>query len=155
MAEVTWATTDISQGFRGNAVKTAAPAVGRALLVLTSSYVATSHVNATWFRTVGVWVKYVKGDETTVEVQVDLSDDGGTTWIPWVDTAAPSSGKSAVTQRTWQLTPANFAATDWVELRDLNNAPLYVGAATALRARAKATGGTPTGTLEIKFTGGI
>ena len=115
---------------------------------LTASYVATDEV-VTWeYELLKFVLTYVKGDETTVEILLESSDDGGTTWRKLCVAETPSSGVSALVPHVLQLTPADWSATDYPSF------DVDVRAASRVRVKVKATGGTPTGTYAVSVVGG-
>lgn len=116
---------------------------------LTAAYVAeTDWVDTASYEVMTCIPTYVKGDETTVEVKFQWSPDGGTTVLPVTVIETPSSGVSAWVTHVLQLTPADWAATDYP------NADIDSRSRPLVRAAWKATGGTPTGTIAIRWLGG-
>lgn len=49
-------------------------------VALTSSYVAATLISLDEQNSLGINVAYTKGDETTMQMKIDISTDGGTTW---------------------------------------------------------------------------
>lgn len=110
----------------------------RASAVLTGSYVAGTVVSVDEHNYMGILVQYTKGDETTMELIVESSIDGGTTYGHQVAVGSPSSGVATVDDFVYQ-----FGATDnyWIDVHPLK--------ADTVKISVKATGGTPTGTCAL------
>ena len=110
----------------------------RTLATLTGAYVAGTVFSIDRKNNVGIEIIYTKGDETNASVKVEVSNDGGTTWIQQ-DAQAVSGG--TVTE---SLAVHVFAAT--------GNYALVINPVRAqlMRISTLATGGTPTGTMAIK-----
>jgi hypothetical protein len=118
----------------------------RAVAVLTSSYVATTNaVNAKGWPYVTFKIVYTKGDETTAQMKIEGSSDGGTTWFPIANKATQAAGVAEVSVDVLQLT-----GTQSVALPTINRAGHAL-----LRMSVKATGGTPTGTMGVYASGSI
>lgn len=118
----------------------------RASAALTGSYVAsTNHVLTKGYSTATVTLTYTKGDEDSCEVKFERSNDGGTTWIALAYVAPQSSSVRAISVDVGQMT-----ATQTVALP-----PIDTSLCALFRVSAKATGGTPTGTLAISACGGV
>ena len=110
----------------------------RAVATLTNAYVAGTVFSIDRKNNVGIEVVYTKGDETNASLKIEVSNDGGTTWIQQ-DAQSTSSG--TVTE---SLAVHVFAAT--------GNYSLVVNPVRAqlMRLSVLATGGTPTGTMGVK-----
>lgn len=110
----------------------------RSTSTLTGAYVAATVFSIDRKNEVGIEVIYTKGDETNASVKVEVSNDGGTTWIQQ-DAQAVSSG--TVTE---SLAVHVFAAT--------GNYALVINPVRSqlMRVSTLATGGTPTGTLGLR-----
>lgn len=109
----------------------------RASAVLTAAYVAGTVFSSDEHNTLGVLVDYTKGDETSLEVKIESSIDGGTTYAQQItETATGGSIAVALAERT-------FTATGkyWVVVHPFK--------ADTVKISVKATGGTPTGTVAI------
>lgn len=118
----------------------------RASAVLTGDYVAsTNHVLVKGFATASFTLVYTKGDEDSVQIKFERSNDGGTTWYPLAYKAAQSGGVAAISVDVAQMT-----ATQSVTLP-----PMSVLGAALLRTSQKATNGSPTGTLAVYCSGGV
>lgn len=110
----------------------------RASSVLTSSYVAGTLISSDTQNFLGVMLSYTKGDETSCEVKIEVSLDGGVTFFQQDVETPDATGKIALTQGYRQLTATgNYAVT------------IYPMKADQIKISAKATGGTPTGTLAV------
>lgn len=85
----------------------------------------------------GILVQYTKGDETSLQVKVESSIDAGVTYGQ--QTAESVSGGTS----TVSLLERSFAATGnyWIVISPMK--------ADTIKISAKATGGTPTGTLTV------
>lgn len=115
--------------------------------VLTSSYVAGSIVSivSNESNAIGVMVKYVKGDETSVQILVESTVDtgaltGSSNWHQQV-TQAATGGSIALVPGIYTINASDCAAT---QLFTFIVSPVK---ATGVRVSVKATGGTPTGTI--------
>lgn len=102
----------------------------------TSSYVAGTVFSVDEQNYLGVLVKYTKGDETSVQVQIETRVNG--VWGVQAAEGTPSSGEIAVDDafRTYTAT-GNY----WIVVSPIK--------ADAVRVSVKSTGGTPTGTVGI------
>lgn len=109
----------------------------RASATLTGSYVAGTDISMDGHNYAGLIIDYTKGDETSMEVKVEISHDGGTTWFQQVAEEV-TSGTVAVS-----LSERQFTATGKYALQ------VYPVRADLIRVSVKATGGTPTGTVAI------
>lgn len=109
----------------------------RADTVLTGSYVAGTEFSTDEHNTLGILVEYTKGDETTLEMKIESSIDGGTTYGQQVAESA-SSGTITATAAERQFTGSgNY----WTLVSPFK--------ADTVKISVKATGGTPTGTVAI------
>lgn len=110
----------------------------RAVAVPTSSYVAGTVFSMDTQNYVGISVVYSKGDETSLQVKVEFSFDGGTTYT---QTAAESTSGGTI---TGSLAERSYAAT--------GNYLIVINPikADTCKISVKATGGTPTGTVGVK-----
>lgn len=119
-------------------------------VTLTSSYVQTTDcaVVQGWQRAT-IWVKYVKGSETNALLLPVASSDGGTTWEPVTSWAIPSAGVSEGTKDEKQLTPANFSATDYVQM------VVEVSGFALLALQYKYSGGSAPGAVTTYVSGQI
>lgn len=113
------------------------PHVVRASSVLTGSYVAGTVFSSDEHNTLGVLVKYTKGDETYVEIKIESSIDNGTTYGQQ-STETVTAGVIEV-----DLATRRFDATGnyWVVVT-----PIKAG---QIKISSRASGGTPTGTLAL------
>lgn len=114
----------------------------RASAALTGSYVAGTAFSVDEHNFLGILVDYTKGDETSMQLKIESSIDGGTTYGQQV--AEATSGGTI----TPSLAERTFSATGkyWVVVHPLK--------ADAIKISAKATGGTPTGTLAVSAVTG-
>jgi len=116
----------------------------RANAVLTSAYVAGTVFSADRQNYLAVLIKYTKGDETSLNVKIETSVDGGTTYGQQV-TETTSGGNVAVA-----LAQYDFTATGnyWIVV-----SPFL---ADTVKISVKATGGTPTGQVGVDaLTGSV
>ncbi len=119
------------------------PRVIRATTVLTGSYVAGTIASFDEHNMVGLEITYVKGDETSIQLKVETSIDGGTTYGQQA-VQSTSGGTTTLVPNEYSLTAASFPASQVINL--LIN-PIK---GDHLKVSAKATGGSPTGTLKIR-----
>ena len=116
------------------------PAVLRAVAVPTSSYVACTNLLSMdgSSNAVALEIIYTKGDETSLQVKLEVSNDGGTTYTQQV---AESTSSGTVTVA---LAERSFSAT--------GNYALFITPIKGLLVKisVKATGGTPTGTVGVR-----
>lgn len=118
----------------------------QAATTLTSAYVeTTNHVLVKGFATASFTLVYTKGDEDSIQIKFERSNDGGTTWYPLAYKAAQSGGVAAIS-----VDVAQMSATQSVTLP-----PMSVLGAALVRTSQKATNGTPTGTLAVYCSGGV
>ena len=109
----------------------------RTSAVLTGSYVAGTVFSSDEHNALGIMVSYTKGDETSLDMKIEASIDGGTTYAQ--QTVEAASGGT--------ITPSpairQFTATGnyWVVISPIK--------AQLIKISVKATGGTPTGTVGI------
>lgn len=107
---------------------------------LTSSYAAQGDVVGSMGRDqLTLLVDYTKGDETSMELEIEFSDTSDFTDAYKQTVVETASGESTVYKRNFK-----FTATG----KYLVPAALY---GQYVRVNAKATGGTPTGTVGIKY----
>jgi hypothetical protein len=104
---------------------------------LTGSYVEAGRVGLDTQNFVGYTIRYTKGDETSLQMKIETSVDGGTTWDQQT-TEIATGGSIAVTlaERTYTGS-GNYAGIV---------SPIK---ADVIRFSVKATAGTPTGTVTI------
>lgn len=119
------------------------PHIVRATAALTSSYVAGTVVGIDEANMIGIQVTYVKGDETSLEMKVESSIDGGTTFGQQV-TQTAVGGTVTLTPGIYSMTAASAAATQ------IFNFIINPIKGDQIKISFKATGGTPTGTVACK-----
>lgn len=109
----------------------------RASAAVTGSYVAGTVFGMDRQNYLGVLIQYTNGDETSLEVKIETSVDGGITYGQ--QTAESASGGTVAVD----LAERQFDASGnyWVIV-----SPLICD---RVRISVKATGGTPTGTCAI------
>lgn len=115
--------------------------------VLTSSYVAGAIISGGEYNALCLLVTYVKGDETSIQVKVEATNDSipasGSNWYQQV-TLSTSGGTVTLTPAIYSMTAASAAATQkWTVIVNPVKAQGY-------RVSWQATGGTPTGTIGIQ-----
>jgi len=126
-----------------------------AAAALTTSYVYSNAIKTLGFATMLASLLYVKGSETTAQIIAQYAEttDGtvaGSTWRTFGVVQTPSAGGvSEVTKHVMQLTPANFDASDGLEI------DIAVTGKQLVRFGVKYTGGSSPGTIAIKVAGGI
>ena len=143
MAEVAFTRSSISNMLIG-------PGAVRTVAAITAAYVATSHVRCGELDEVTVGLTIAKGDETSIEVIAETSNDGGSTWYPvQVMDETLAAGVAVMAPDTKQIVVSTLAATDYagfvVDVRGWD----------AVRLKMKATGGTPTGTVIANIWGAL
>lgn len=111
--------------------------VVRAVLVGTGSYVAGTVIGMDRQNYAGILVKYTKGDETSLNVIIESSVNGGTTYGKQVTLTTSGAIVSAA------LAQYDFTATGnyWIIINPM--------IADTLKISVKMTGGTPTGTVGV------
>jgi hypothetical protein len=124
------------------------PMTMSAAQTLTGSYVATTDI---WwvenFTIVEFWMGWTQGDETSMSVKVQTSYNG-TTWgeRPIVIDLGAGDGTGDAEPHQLVFTTANWP-------NDPAIAPVFVHGARYVRLMVKATGGTPTGTVQVTCMG--
>lgn len=115
----------------------------RSSAVLTASYVAATIITIDEHNFFGVNVAYTKGDETSMQMKIEVSTDGGTTWFQQ-QTESTSGGTITVAaaERSYSAT-GNYSTIVY---------PIKVPTSDTadqgqVRVSFKATGGSPTGTV--------
>ena len=143
MAILNITATDITHGPNTPSKKTAL-IVLKANAALTNAF--ASGWTSSWFPVVGRWSRasvmfaWTLGDETSMQVEFETSEDGTVIYTDDVD-GAPTAGAVTVSPLVLTYTKANYTTTGLIRRR------LDVSDVGYFRVRAKATGGTPTGTL--------
>jgi len=117
------------------------PHIIRSVAAPTSSYVAGNVFGIDEHNSISLLVRYTKGDETSLQVKVEISSDAGTTYDQ--ETAESVSGGTS----TVSLLERSFSATGnyWVIIYPIKG--------DIIKVSTKATGGTPTGTVGISCIG--
>lgn len=109
----------------------------RASSALTSSYVAGTVVSLDTQNFIGLMISYTKGDETSMQVKIESSIDGGDTYFQQA-VQSTSGSTTTVSAGVYEMTAtANVTFTINPIKADL------------IKVSVKATGGTPTGTCAI------
>lgn len=109
----------------------------RSSSTLTSSYVAGTVFSSDEHNTLGILVQYTKGDETSMQMKVESSIDGGTTYgQQTVEAAAGGTITPSLAERTFSAS-GNY----WVLISPFK--------ADTVKISVKATDGTPTGTCAL------
>lgn len=120
--------------------------------VLTAAWVTGTPVDVKRRSNAVIQVKYVKGDETTARLRI-MQGKGAqsadvTKWFQAGELGTSTNGLRPLQLGEVKLTPADFAATDYVSFSV--NCP----GADWLRVDAMAVGGTPTGAILAEVAGG-
>lgn len=124
----------------------------RSQLVATSSYVAGTVVSAGpegEHNALGILVKYVKGDETSIQIKVESSNDptstasGSVLWYQQLIQSV-SGGTVTIVPAEYSMTAASAAATQYFTFI------INPVKGQQYRVSVKATGGTPTGTIGVQ-----
>lgn len=105
---------------------------------LTGAYVAGNVFSMSRENFLGIEVNYTKGDETSMQLKIEVSNDGG---ITFAQQAAESVSGGTITVN---LAERSFSASGVYALA------VYPIKAERVRISVKATGGTPTGACAIK-----
>ena len=115
----------------------------KATTTLTGSYVAGTVVSIDEQNAIGLDIIYTKGDETSVEIKVESSDDAGTTFYQQI-TQSTSGGTITIVPAIYQITAASYPS-------GASNITYIVTPikGDTVKVSVKATGGTPTGTYKI------
>lgn len=109
----------------------------RASAALTASYVAGTVFSAAEHNLLGIVFNYTKGDETSAQLKIEVSNNGGTTYAQQI--AESTSGGTI----TVSLAERTFTATG---IYAINIHPVR---GQLIKISVKATGGTPTGTAAV------
>jgi hypothetical protein len=118
------------------------PRTVRASAVLTNAYVAgTLPVSFDHHNALGIEVNYTKGDETSMQLKVEVSNDPAVASPTWAQQTTETTSSGTITVA---LGERSFSATG---VYSIFLTPMRAAAA---RISVKATGGTPTGTVAIR-----
>lgn len=114
------------------------PFLVRSQTILTGSYVAGTAFSMDNHNTIGLEVGYLKGDETSMQLKIEVSNDGGNSYAQQM--AESTSGGTI----TASLGERSFAAS--------GTGSILVNPVRArlVKISVKATSGTPTGSCTIK-----
>ena len=126
------------------AQKTMTPHVVRTQAATTTSYVAGTVFSMDEHNYLALEITYLKGDETSHEIKIECSDDGGTNYYQQV-TKTTSGGTTTIVPAIYQITAASYPSGTSKIVIDVN--PIKSG---LIKVSTKSTGGTPTGTIGIK-----
>jgi len=122
----------------------------RASAVLTGAYVPATVVSVDEHNFLGVNLFYTKGDETSMQMKIEVSTDGGTTY--YQQTTETNSGGAvtvALAERTYSATGKYSTTVFPIKV------PTSVSTGKGIvRVSFKATGGTPTGTVAAEIVTG-
>ncbi len=119
------------------------PFVIKATTTLTASYVAGTVASFDEHNAIGLEITYVKGDETSMEIKVEDSIDGGTVYGQEV-AKATSGGTTTVTPNEYSFTAASMAST---QIMSLLITPVK---GDHVKVSFKKTGGSAPGTVAIR-----
>ena len=125
-----------------------------AATALTAAYVAGTIVNCDEANMVAIDVIYTKGDETSIQIKVEGTNDTppfsvNTNWYQQV-TQSASGGTVTITPGIYSMTAASAAT---IQKFTLIINPVK---GSGFRISVQATAGTPTGTFSIQaFTGWV
>lgn len=118
----------------------------RAAAAPTSSYVAATLLSADEHNAIGLLISYVKGDETSIQIKVESTNDpvgsANPTWYQQV-TATPTGGTTVLAPNEYSITAASVATSQGISII------VTPVKGTMYRISVKGTGGTPTGTVGI------
>lgn len=119
------------------------PHIVRAVAAPTTSYVSGTVFSIDEQNMVGLMVSYTKGDETSIELKVESSIDGGSTFYQQI-TQSPSGGTITIVPGIYSITAASYPS-------GTSNITFVISPikGDVLRVSVKSTGGTPTGTVGI------
>lgn len=117
----------------------------RDVAILTGSYVAGNEITIDEQNAIALLVQYTKGDETSLDIKVEVSIDGGATWFQ-ESAEAVSSGSIATSLAIREYTATGNYSTviTPIKVAPLDTNDNFYG---KIRVSFKATGGTPTGTV--------
>lgn len=107
----------------------------RPVTVLTGNYVAAKILSSDTHNFAGFQVDYTKGDETSMEMKIEVSNDGGQTYAQQV-TESVTGGTITVSLAERKFTASGSYAIIINPYK-----------ASQIKVSFKATGGTPTGTV--------
>lgn len=110
---------------------------------LTSSYVAGTIASFDEHNMVGLEITFIKGSETTLNVKVESSIDGGVTYGQQV-TQLASGGTTTITPNIYTFTAANMAAA---QVMNILITPIK---GDHIRVSAQYAGGSGPGTIAIR-----
>lgn len=82
---------------------------------LTNAYVAGTVASFDEHNMIGLEITYIKGSETTMNIKVESSVDGGVTYGQQV-TQSASGGTTTITPNIYAFTAASMAATQIISL---------------------------------------
>lgn len=109
----------------------------RSSATLTGSYVAGTVFSAKDANYMALLVQYTKGDETQLDLKIEVSNDDGTTYGQQ-SSESVASGTSTVSQLARKFTATGNYLIDLEPFRG-----------ELVKVSVKATGGTPTGTAAV------
>lgn len=127
--------------------KTTGAAEIQAKDALTAAYQESRYGDLGPHNWVGIYGEWLIGDETTVEMRVQVSYDD-TNWYTAHILETPTAGVSAAVAHVAQFTAANYTTTAFVYF------DVRVRSAMFARVQYKATGGTPTGSMTLRMCAG-
>ena len=104
---------------------------------ITGSYIAGNIFSTDEHNFLGILVEYTKGDETSIQLKIESSIDGGTTYGQQV---AESASGGAITTTLAERTLVG-TGNYWITISPIK--------ADTIKISSKATGGSPTGTSKI------
>lgn len=110
---------------------------------LTAAYVAATVTEIERAGAVGILIPWTQGDETSIEVKLEFTDEAGTVLWQEPTFSAPSSGVSTGLPKSY-----TFAKASW-PTGVVPCIPISCGIPQKVKVWVKATGGTPTGTYKV------
>ena len=119
-------------------------------VTLTGSYVAATVVSPDEQNYLGLLIKYTKGAEDTMQVKVDVSVDGGTTWYQQTaETATAGAISVAVAERTYTGTGNYVTVIQPIKVPQSPSSSSGQKGLVRVSYKANSASPTPTGTVTI------
>lgn len=112
-------------------------------IALTTSYVAGTVASFDEHNALGLEITYVKGSETTLNIKVESSIDGGTTYGQQI-AQSTSGGTTTVTPNVYAFTAASMAST---QVMNILITPIK---GDHIRVSFEYAGGSTPGTVKIR-----
>lgn len=112
----------------------------RGVVALTGTHVSQSEIDVSKYKTLTIYPKYVKGDETTAQIKIiELHASGGAEH----QLGQYTNSSGTLTKEVWEYTYTGTQVCVPITI-DVTGKIL-------IKIYTKATGGTPTGTMKIDY----